>query len=117
MVNDTASEAVSDFSQNTGGSQTKNMAGSLFGTPASERIAGGTSATHLPGPDTTTPKRGKNRWSRRMIMVCIWIAVLTLMVLLALMLSAWITGFRTAGGAPDVAAMIEWLKQNYNLTK
>ncbi|MCL2632299.1 MAG: hypothetical protein FWD45_04355 [Coriobacteriia bacterium] len=59
---------------------------------------------------------GKRKSSklRRIVMPVVWVAVIFSMVILALMISAWLTGFRTAGGAPDIFAMITWIKANLN---
>ena len=68
-------------------------------------------------PAQSFPRKRKNRWPRRIIMFFVWIVVIIAMVFLALMIAAYITGFRNANGVPDVRAMLDWIIANYNLTR
>lgn len=60
-------------------------------------------------------RRRRGRWLRRALRLVIWVTSVCLMVVVALMVSAYITGFRQASGWPDVEGMLEWLWVNYDL--
>ena len=62
-------------------------------------------------------RRRKELLVRRMVTFVIWLAVVAISIPLALMASAWLTGFRTASGAPDVSAMVEWIKTSIELLR
>jgi hypothetical protein len=52
---------------------------------------------------------------RGIVMFVVWIVVIAAMVVAALMISAWLTGFKYENGFPDMFGMIEWIRQNYSL--
>ena len=68
-------------------------------------------------PEAAYPTRKKGRLLRRFVLFIIWLVIIVVMVVMALMISAWLTGFRTATGGPDVIAMLKWIQANFNLPK
>jgi hypothetical protein len=62
-------------------------------------------------------RRRKKLLMRRVVTLVIWLAVVAVSIPLALMASAWLTGFRTASGAPDVSSMVEWIKTSIELLR
>ena len=62
-------------------------------------------------------QKKKSHLLRRIVMFFVWVVVIGAVIVLALMISAWLTGFKTASGAPDVLAMLEWIKNYFNLTR
>ena len=61
----------------------------------------------------TNPRRRRSRLLGRLVVSAVWVAILCMTVIAALMISAWITGFRLESGFPDVLGMIDWIRANY----
>jgi len=59
------------------------------------------------------PRRRRRSWPSRLVSAAIWLVVVCLTVTAALMISAWLTGFRLENGLPDVMAMLGWIRANY----
>ena len=73
-------------------------------------------ATAAP-PELERPKvPGTGWWRHRPVRILIWMATIVVVVLLSLLASAWISGFRLANGLPDVVAMVRWILANYDVT-
>jgi len=81
---------------------------------ASAQGAWGNGAAALP---VAPRRRRRNRLPGRIIRFIVWIVVVVVMIYLALMIAAWLTGFTDASGFPNVAGMIDWIRVNYNLAR
>ena len=60
-------------------------------------------------------RQDARRLAGRIIRFIVWVAVILIVILCSLLVSAWIAGFRFSNGFPDMVGMIHWILNNYQV--
>jgi len=62
------------------------------------------------GPQQTTYRTKRKR--SLMLRLLLWLVVIAVVIVLSMLVTAWISGFRYPNGMPDIFSMIEFVLEN-----